>query len=89
MKGIVLSILFLPALLYPQKNYVEILPTDTEADIIEKAANVVPSPRQLRWQQLEMTAFFHFGINTFTNKEWGNGKEDITLFNPTSLDAKQ
>ena len=70
-------------------NYVPILPTDREPDIIRKAASVVPSPRQLRWQQLELTAFFHFGINTFTDKEWGNGKEDITLFNPTQLDARQ
>ncbi len=70
-------------------NHVTILSTDTEKDIIRKAANVTPSPRQLRWQQLEITAFFHFGINTFTNKEWGDGKEDISLFNPTELDAKQ
>lgn len=72
-----------------QENYVLIQPGDTEKDIIAKAANVTPSPRQLRWQQLELTAFFHFGINTFTNKEWGNGKEDPQLFNPTALDAKQ
>jgi alpha-L-fucosidase len=64
------------------------LPTDTESDIINKAANVIPSPRQLRWQQLELTAFFHFGINTFTNREWGQGNEVINAFNPTQLDAK-
>jgi len=71
------------------KSVAKILPTDAPADIIQKAANVVPSARQLRWQQLELTAFFHFGINTFTNKEWGDGKEDISLFNPTELDAAQ
>ena len=70
-------------------NYAVILPTDTEKDIIRKAANVVPSPRQLRWQQYELTAFFHFGINTFTEREWGTGKEDPALFNPTALDARQ
>ena len=68
---------------------VSILPTDGETDIIRKAANVVPSPRQLRWQELELTAFFHFGINTFTNREWGDGKEDLSLFNPAKLDARQ
>ena len=71
------------------KSYVLLSPTDTEADRISKAANVVPTPRQLRWQQLELTAFFHFGINTFTNREWGDGKEDPALFNPTALDARQ
>jgi alpha-L-fucosidase len=70
-------------------NYVAIDPADTRADIINKAANVRPSERQLRWQQLELTGFLHFGINTFTNNEWGNGKEDPALFNPTNLDAEQ
>lgn len=78
---------------YAQKttndNYVVIASGDTQADIIYKAATLTPSPRQLRWQQLELTAFFHFGVNTFTGKEWGTGKEDPQVFNPTSLDAKQ
>jgi alpha-L-fucosidase len=71
------------------QNFVAILPTDSPADIIRKAAHVVPSPRQLRWQKLELTGFFHFGINTFTDREWGDGKEDLSLFNPTQLDARQ
>src|SRR5579863_4749309 len=71
------------------QNYVPILLTDSPADIIRKAAHIVPSPRQLRWQELELTAFFHFGINTFTDREWGDGKEDLSLFNPTRLDARQ
>ncbi len=70
-------------------NFVILQPGDSEADIIRKAANVVPTPRQLRWQQLELTGFFHVGVNTFTNREWGTGKEDPAIFNPSQLDARQ
>lgn len=72
-----------------QQNYIAIKPGETASDIIKKAANITPTPRQLRWQQLELTAFFHFGINTFTGKEWGTGKEDPKIFNPEKLDAEQ
>ena len=58
-------------------------------DYIKYAASIVPSERQLRWQELEFYAFFHFGINTFTNSEWGNGNEDPELFNPEKLDCRQ
>ena len=56
---------------------------------IELAATVVPSEKQLRWQTLELTAFLHFGMNTFTGNEWGNGKDSPSLFNPTELDCRQ
>lgn len=71
------------------QNYVLIDANDSEATIIRKAANIVPTDRQLRWQQKEVTGFFHFGINTFTGREWGDGSEDPQLFNPTSFDAEQ
>lgn len=71
------------------KNFVIIDESMSENDLVKIAANIVPTPQQLRWQQLEITAFFHFGINTYTGREWGDGKEDPQLFNPTALDARQ
>lgn len=53
------------------------------------AARVVPTRKQLKWQSLELTAFLHFGINTFTGNEWGNGKDSPEMFNPSSLDCRQ
>ncbi len=72
-----------------EKNYVLFNTNDSDADKIKKAANVTPSKRQLLWQQMELTGFLHFGVNTFTNKEWGDGTESPSIFNPTALDARQ
>jgi alpha-L-fucosidase len=89
MKKILLGSLLLASRVSGQTSHVLIPAGDSLADIIRKAATIVPSPRQLRWQELELTAFVHFGMNTFTDREWGTGKEDTKLFNPDSLDARQ
>lgn len=56
---------------------------------LERAAQVVPHQRQIDWQSREFIAFIHFGPNTFSGREWGTGKEDEKIFNPTALDARQ
>ncbi len=49
----------------------------------------LPSSAQMDWQKMEYYMFVHFGPNTFTNKEWGDGTENPQLFNPTDLDCTQ
>ena len=56
---------------------------------VDMASRLVPTAQQLEWQQMEFTAFLHFGINTFTGREWGDGTESPELFNPSELDAEQ
>ena len=49
----------------------------------------VPTDNQLRWQDMEMYAFIHYSLNTYTDQEWGFGNEDPKLFNPSDLDCRQ
>jgi alpha-L-fucosidase len=53
------------------------------------ALPATPSAPQLAWQRGEMYLFVHFGMNTFTNNEWGDGTENPAWFNPSRLDARQ
>ena len=67
-----------------------VFPPDATPEMkVEMASRLVPTPQQLEWQQMEFTAFLHFGINTFTGREWGDGKESPELFNPSELDCEQ
>ncbi|RXK52284.1 alpha-L-fucosidase [Aquirufa rosea] len=49
----------------------------------------LPSSKQLKWQAMEYYGFVHFNMNTFTNVEWGEGKEAPNNFNPSALDCRQ
>ena len=62
---------------------------DSDAVIAEKAAKVLPRANQTDWMRLERTFFLHFGVNTFNGVEWGSGREEPSIFNPTELDANQ
>jgi alpha-L-fucosidase len=59
---------------------------DTEASFAKRPT---PSSSQLAWQRDELAMFLHFGVNTFTNREWGDGTEDPSIFAPARLDARQ
>ncbi|MDP1843835.1 MAG: alpha-L-fucosidase [Sediminibacterium sp.] len=53
------------------------------------AKNPLPTAAQLKWHENNFYLFMHFGPNTFTNKEWGDGKEKTEVFNPKQLNTDQ
>ena len=55
----------------------------------QRLLSVRPSERQLRFLELEYYNFIHFGMNTFYKREWGDGTEELSVFNPTELDTDQ
>ena len=61
-------------------------PSDTEPP---PALLPTPSIRQMAWHDRGMYAFVHFNMNTFTDHEWGDGREDPSTFNPSELDTDQ
>lgn len=56
---------------------------------IEKYISVVPSKRQKLYEKMGFNVFFHYGINTFTGKEWGDGKAPASVFNPKRQNTDQ
>lgn len=65
----------------------KIEPGDSPAVILEKAAHTIPTARQLAYHRQEFIGFIHFGPNTFSGREWGNGMEDPASFAPTQVDT--
>jgi len=51
-------------------------------------ARPVPTPSQLAWQRDELALFAHFTVNTYTDREWGDGTEAPSLFVPGRFDAR-
>jgi len=54
-------------------------------DNVPAPVHPVPHPRQVKWQETEFYAFFHYGMNTYTNLEWGTGGESNSTFAPTAV----
>lgn len=56
---------------------------------IKDYISTVSSPRQKAYQEMGFNIFFHYGLNTFTGKEWGNGKDPAEVFDPAHQDTDQ
>lgn len=57
--------------------------------IAQKTVGPLPTKEQLAWSDMEFYLFIHFGPNTFSGKEWGEGNEAASSFNPSALDCRQ
>lgn len=55
----------------------------------DRLTSIIPSERQLRFLDMKYYNFVHFGMNTFYDREWGDGKEKLKKFNPENLDTDQ
>ena len=77
------------SIVLPIKNTYQIDNNDSNEDIIIKASHVVPTKNQYQALKNEFIAFIHFGPNTFTRMEWGNGMEDPKVFKLKNLDTDQ
>ena len=78
-----LALFVLPSALFGQLEMTDEAPSNPNNEPAEVFP--VPSERQMKWQETEFYAFFHYGMNTYTGLEWGNGDEDVNRFAPTRL----
>lgn len=62
---------------------------DKHSEEVERLVSVVPSQLQLKFHEMGYYSFIHFGMNTFTRREWGTGKETPSMFCPEKVDTDQ
>lgn len=55
--------------------------------MITQQPSLLPSATQQAQIHRKYGMFIHFGINTFNDTEWSNGKLPIESYNPTKIDA--
>lgn len=55
----------------------------------EIAADIKPSERQLKWQNMEFYSIIYYGMNTFTGREIGDGFAVPEMFCPENLDTDE
>ena len=59
------------------------------AQLAPKPYGVLPNRAQLNWHEMGMYCIIHFGVDTYTDKEWGFGDENPEIVNPAHFDAAQ
>jgi alpha-L-fucosidase len=78
-----------------RRSFIRITAASLAACALPRRASITPFTRprpsasQLEWQRDELALFFHFGVNTFTDREWGDGRESPDIFAPGNLNARQ
>lgn len=72
-----------------KKKYVFNNGAEKFTDEVERLISVTPSPQQLKFHEMGYYSFIHYGMNTFTGKEWGSGKETPSMFSPKKVDTDQ
>ena len=81
-RAMLIAMLMQPVAGRAQLTLVTQEPANTDGEPVP--VQPLPSARQLLWNQTEFYAFFHYGMNTYTDKEWGDGSESNDLFAPTA-----
>ncbi|HEX8315802.1 MAG TPA: alpha-L-fucosidase, partial [Flavisolibacter sp.] len=69
--------------------YILLLASAAIAQLPPRPYGVLPSAAQLAWHEMEMYGLIHYGVDTYTDKEWGYGDEDPALLNPSHFSAEQ